>query len=106
MQTSINISREEFNTRADYLLQYIKEAKLNGVVLFDSFYILYYCGFAFIPTERPIAFVMNYKGEKGLFVPRLEVEHARVNSLIERVNHYIEYPHDPRPMQIFKKMLI
>ena len=105
MQTSINISPEEFNTRADYLLQYLKESKLNGVVLFDNFYILYYCGFAFIPTERPIAFVMNNKGEKGLFVPRLEVEHAKVNSIIEKVNHYIEYPHDPRPMQIFKKML-
>ena len=36
MQTSINISPEEFNTRADYLLQYLKESKLNGVVLFDS----------------------------------------------------------------------
>lgn len=105
MQTSINISPEEFNTRADYLLQYLKESKLNGVVLFDNFYILYYCGFAFIPTERPIAFVMNNKGEKGLFVPRLEVEHAKVNSIIEKVHHYIEYPHDPRPMQIFKKML-
>ena len=105
MQTSINISPEEFNTRADYLLQYLKESKLNGVVLFDSFYILYYCGFAYIPTERPIAFIMNNKGEKGLFVPRLEVEHAKANAIIKRVNHYLEYPHHPRPMQIFKKML-
>ena len=30
---------------------------LSGVVLFDHYYVLYYAGFAFVPTERPIAFV-------------------------------------------------
>ncbi len=102
---SLNIPTTEFKTRAEKLLEYIRAQKLNGVVLFDAHYILYYTGFAFIPTERPIAFVMNAKGERGLFVPRLEVEHAKANALIDRVDHYLEYPYTPHPMESFKKML-
>ena len=77
MITSINISAEEFQSRCDLLLEFIQSEQISGVVLFEDQDILYYSGFAFIPTERPIAFVMNAKGEKGLFVPRLEVEHAK-----------------------------
>ena len=74
------------------------------MVLFDRDYVLYYTGFAFIPTERPIAFVMNVQGETGLFVPRLEVEHAQANALIDRVDHYLEYPYTPHPMQVLKSI--
>jgi Xaa-Pro dipeptidase len=105
MQTSLNISPVEFQSRADKLLEQLKAGKLSGVVLFDSHYVLYYSGFAFIPTERPIAWVMNAQGDKALFVPRLEVEHARAHALIDRVDHYLEYPYDPHPMEVLKKTL-
>ena len=68
MITSINISAEEFQSRCDLLLEHIQAEQLSGVVLFENHYILYYSGFAFIPTERPIAFVMNACGERGLFL--------------------------------------
>jgi Xaa-Pro dipeptidase len=102
---SFAIQSAEYQARADRLLDYLKTQSLSGVVLFDHDYILYYTGFAFIPTERPIAFVMNTHGERALFVPRLEVEHARSNSLIQRVDFYIEYPLDPHPMIVFRKIL-
>ncbi len=105
MITSINITPSEFQSRAEKLLEHLRTQELTGAVLFDRFYVLYYTGFAFIPTERPIAFVMNASGEKALFVPRLEVEHAQANALIDRVDHYVEYPYDPHPMQSFKKTL-
>jgi Xaa-Pro aminopeptidase len=105
METSIKIPVEEYSERTTRFLEFIKGEDLSGVVLFDSFYILYYTGFAFIPTERPIAFVMNSAGERAMFVPRLEVEHAEANSLIQRVDHYLEYPYDPHPMIIMKDML-
>jgi Xaa-Pro aminopeptidase len=106
METSINISSEEYSLRVDSLLEKVNAEGLSGVVLFDSHYILYYTGFAFIPTERPIAFVVSSSGERALFVPRLEVEHAQANSLIQRVKHYLEYPHHPHPMSIMKEMLL
>jgi Xaa-Pro dipeptidase len=105
MLTSIKISQSEYEQRAARLLEHIQEFNLTGAVLFDSDYILYYTGFAFIPTERPIAFVLNAKGERGLFVPRLEVEHAKANAMIDHVAHYTEYPHHPRPMEQFKQFM-
>jgi Xaa-Pro aminopeptidase len=99
------IPRSEFESRAARLLEHARAQKLAGVVLFDSYYILYYTGFAFIPTERPIAFVMNERGERAMFVPRLEVEHARAQTGLERVDHYIEYPYDPHPMTVLEKAL-
>ena len=105
MQASIAIAQAEFQSRADRLLEHLQAERLSGVVLFDAFYILYHAGFAFIPTERPIAFAMNSSGEKALFVPRLEVEHAQANALIDRVAHYPEYPDDPHPMTRFRELL-
>ena len=101
----MHISQAEFQQRAQRLIEHLEENDLSGVVLFDPHYILYYTGFAFIPTERPIGFVMNKRGKKGLFVPRLEAEHARAQAQIDRVVHYLEYPGNPHPMEQFKAML-
>jgi Xaa-Pro aminopeptidase len=102
---AIQIARAEFQGRAQKLLQHIHEENLSGVVLFDNFHILYYSGFSFIPTERPIVWLMSAKGEQGMFVPRLEVEHAKANVQDGPVNHYLEFPDDPHPMHLFRKML-
>jgi Xaa-Pro dipeptidase len=101
----LKITDAEYRSRCDQLALHLQENNYSGVVLFDHDYIVYYTGFAFIPTERPIAFVMNGKGERGLFVPRMEVEHAQANGLIEQVAHYIEYPANPHPMQALKILL-
>jgi Xaa-Pro aminopeptidase len=103
--TNIQITSEEFKSRSDRLLAYVLDRNLSGVVLFDNYYILYFTGFAFIPTERPIAFVLSANGERALFVPRLEVEHAQAYALIDQVDYYIEYPHDPHPMVQFQRTL-
>lgn len=102
---TMRISEGEFSKRAGLLLTYLQAEGLAGVVLFDHDYILYYTGFAFIPTERPIAFAMNAAGERTLFVPRLELEHGSANAAVDRVDHYLEYPYGPHPMQIFKQTL-
>lgn len=102
---SMKILAGEFKQRLERLKEYIQSEKLSGLVLFDRYYVLYYTGFAFIPTERPIAFVMNAAGEKALFVPRLELEHAESNALVDRVDTYLEYPYVPHPMEGFKKLL-
>ena len=105
MQTSIKISAQEFEERRIKLFNHLQVEGLSGVVLFDSTYILYYTGFAFIPTERPVAFVMNASGETVMFVPRLELEHARANADVDQVEHYLEYPYHVHPMEILKGTL-
>jgi Xaa-Pro dipeptidase len=94
--TSIAITPEEHRARCETLLERVRGEGLSGVVLFDPYYVLYYAGFAFAPTERPMALVLGAEGERALVVPRLELEHAQAKATIDRVEHYAEYPGDPR----------
>lgn len=103
--SAFKISNTEHLARCETLLARLVEAQLSGVVLFDADYVKYYTGFAFIPTERPIAFVMNSKGERGLYVPRLEREHAQHNALIDFVRDYPEYPGEVHPAGVLANLL-
>jgi Xaa-Pro dipeptidase len=96
MLTSIAIPDSELAARVERLRGHVESTGLSGAVLFDPYYILYFTGFAFIPTERPIAFAVSAEGEEAMLVPRLEVEHARGATGIEHIGHYDEYPGDPR----------
>jgi Xaa-Pro dipeptidase len=104
--TSIAITRDEFVARAERLRGHLEQAELSGAVLFDNYYVLYYSGFAFIPTERPIAFVLSAGGERAMLMPRLEVEHARGATGIERIAHYDEYPGIPRAEEALRALLV
>jgi Xaa-Pro dipeptidase len=103
--TSIAITPEEHRARCDALLEATSADGLSGVVVFDPYYVLYYAGFAFVPTERPIAFVLSGNGTRALVVPRLEVEHAEARSTLDRIDHYAEYPGDPRPETVLARTL-
>lgn len=105
MQTTLQISSQEFAERQARLLDHVRAEGAEGVVLFDSFYIHYYTRFAFIPTERPMAFAMSASGETLLFVPRLELEHAQGEGVVDRVATYVEYPDDPHPMMVLQQVL-
>jgi Xaa-Pro dipeptidase len=105
MYASIQIPETEYQARIQALVDHLDAEGLSGAVLFDSYYVSYFADFAFIPTERPIALAVNAQGERALFVPRLEVEHAQAEALVDRVDHYLEYPGDPHPMVLFKDIL-
>jgi Xaa-Pro dipeptidase len=101
----VKISDAEHRTRTAALAGRVREAGLTGAVLFDASYVLYYTGFAFIPTERPIALVISADGEAGMFVPRLEREHAEANAIVGRVADYPEYPAEQHPLQALRRLL-
>jgi Xaa-Pro aminopeptidase len=103
--TSIAITAEEHRARCDTLLESARSEGLTGVVLFDPYYVLYYAGFAYVPTERPIALVLGADGTRTLVVPRLEVEHAESKATLDRVEHYLEYPGEPRAEEVFRRTL-
>ncbi len=105
MYPSLQIPKSEYESRAARLLEYARSQSLGGSVLFDNFHILYFTGFNFIPTERPIAFAASAGGERVLLVPRLEVEHAQAEAYVDRVESYPEYPGNPHPMQAFADLV-
>lgn len=98
--TQLKISDIEYEQRTQHLLQIIDALRVEGVVLFDADYIKYYVGFAFIPTERPMAYIMSKSGEQAMFVPRMETEHAQAMGVIDRVAYYLEYPDLNHPMNV------
>jgi Xaa-Pro dipeptidase len=91
-------SRVELGARRDRLLGDLAAQAVVGVCLFSPLHVLYLTGFAFIPTERPLALVMTAEGAATLFVPRLEQEHAEAFADVERVVPYPEYPGEVHPM--------
>lgn len=101
----MRIKESEYRERTAALAAYAREEELEGVVLFDPAYVLYYVGFAFVPTERPMAFALNADGEGGMLVPRLEREHAEANALVRHVADYPEYPGETHPTEALRSLL-
>jgi Xaa-Pro dipeptidase len=101
----MKIREAEYRERTSRLAAYARDEGLDGVVLFDPTYVLYYVGFAFVPTERPMAFAVNTDGEGGMLVPRLEREHAQANALVSEVADYPEYPGETHPSEALRSLL-
>jgi Xaa-Pro dipeptidase len=101
---SLAIEQSEYEDRLAALAERLRERNLTGAVLFDPYYVLYYAGFAFAPTERPIAFVLTVEGKGGMLVPRLEREHAQANASVDHAD-YPEYPSETHPMESLRGLL-
>ena len=101
----MKISEAEYRERTERLAEHARAEGLEGVVLFEPTYVLYYVGFAFVPTERPMAFALNADGEGGMLVPRLEREHAQANALVSHVADYPEYPGESHPSEALRSLL-
>jgi Xaa-Pro dipeptidase len=101
----VRISEEEYAARRARLAEELERRGLSGAVLFDPHHVLYYSGFAFIPTERPIAFALAADGRGGMLVPRLEVEHAQASAAVQKVAHYDEYPGERHPLAALPELL-
>ena len=81
----MRITAEEFAARRDGACRSASPGRgLSAACSSTRITSSYYTGFAFIPTERPIAFVLAADGRGGMLVPRLEVEHAQANSAVRR----------------------
>jgi len=88
---ALRISDGEYGRRRERLFQRLKDRGIEAVVLFSGHNVGYFCRFAFMPTERPMAAVVT-PDRAELLVPRLELEHAEENALVDKVVAYPEYP--------------
>lgn len=92
------VSLQEHKERIDRILSHPGAENAEGFLWWGNHRIFYLAGFAFVPTERPIALIIDKKGSTLLFVPRLELEHARAYAGVDDVISYPEYPDYEHPM--------
>ncbi len=98
------ISRVERAERARTAFDFVA-ADVAALVLFDDQFIQYYTDFVFHPTERPVALIIMREGERTLFVPDLEREHAAQAGESEQVVTYPEYPGREHPILLLHRHL-
>lgn len=94
------ISRREVGRRVSAIASEMGRRGIDALYLASPANIAYVTNFHFIPTERPIAALILSSGEKILFVPRLEEEHAQRYSYADKVVSYDEYPGERHPMAV------
>ncbi len=99
------ISDREYERRKERLLEIVKERGGSGAIVISPSSVYYFSGFRFIPTERPIAFLMNSSGESAIFCPYLEEEHAKRYAKVDEVFSYYEYPGERSPEEEFAEAL-
>ncbi len=99
------LSDGEYQRHRDAILRTLAEKDLAGLVCFNPNNVRYFCRWGFIPTERPIAYVLT-PDSSALLVPRLEEEHAAEFVIVDQLHSYPEYPGNRHPMQFLKDILV
>ncbi len=101
----LRLSDAEYQRHRDAILKKLAERQLEGLVCFNPNNIRYFCRWGFIPTERPIAYVLT-PSSSALLVPRLEEEHAGEFVIADTIRSYPEFPGDRHPLQFLKDILV
>ena len=99
------IGSDELRERRERLRGLVAERRPSGYVVFDRDYVQYLTRFAFLATERPVAYVENAGGETAAFVPEFEVARVEAETSFDRVASYPEYPGTEHPMRILARVL-
>src|SRR5262249_12529297 len=92
------IGAEEFSARREAVAVGMEQAGLDALVVFYPARVAYLTGFHHLPTERPVAFVLDGAGRSALVVPAVEKEQAELVPGMHHVEVYFEYPGDRHPM--------
>ncbi|MGB1285356.1 MAG: M24 family metallopeptidase [Aggregatilineales bacterium] len=70
---------------------------LDGLLLLDTYNVMYASGFIHTDSERPIGFFIPKTGNPALFVPLLEQDNA-ADTWIGDIRTYFEYPGEEYPV--------
>lgn len=99
------VTRREIERRVSEITRRMDEKNLDALYLVSPSNIAYITNFFHISTERPVAALILSSGEKILFVPRLEFEHAEKYSYADKVLSYSEYPDEKHPMNVIAEYM-
>jgi Xaa-Pro aminopeptidase len=92
------LPQEEFSRRQERLRSHLAKLGLTGAVVFHPVRVTYLTGFAFYPTERPIALILPVDADPVMMVPALEEQHLLSQARSVKAHVYFEYPGREHPM--------
>ncbi|NLE77805.1 MAG: aminopeptidase P family protein [Chloroflexi bacterium] len=97
---------QEHLARLDAARRMLQDQELDALCLFGTWWIFYFTGFAYQPSERPVCVVVPVEGEAAILVPDLEREHIEgMRATLPRATTYPEYPGLRRPMSHLEEMM-
>lgn len=81
-----------YEKRIKQVQEHLTKNETSGLFVFNPYNIYYMTGLFHFPTERPIALFVPQNGNSILFVPVMELEEARRETIFQDIRHYFEYP--------------
>ena len=81
---ALSLSENEYLTRRRAIFEKTAGKHVDAFVLFSPNNVSYFSRFGFVPTERPIGYLLTPQ-RSILLLPRLEVEHGEQVGLIDEV---------------------
>lgn len=100
----LRIEEEEYRSRIARVRERLEERGADCLVLFGAKRIAWLTGYHLLATERPLALIVDKKRLLAA-VPRLELEAAQAQPLIDEVHHYFEYPGAEPPLKRLAALL-
>ncbi len=99
------LDKKVYERKKEKLLARLEEKEMDALCLFSPTFIFNLTRFAFLPTERPIAYLLDEEREK-MVIPRLEKEHLERREVgLDEIITYPDYPGEKHPMEFVKKMV-
>jgi len=100
----LRIDEAEYRGRIERVRSQLEERGADCLVLFGAKRIAWLSGYHLLATERPVALILE-RNKIAVLVPRLELEAAEDQPLIDEVYHYFEYPGGEPPLKLLAGLL-
>jgi Xaa-Pro dipeptidase len=92
VSTLTKISKNSYEKRIGMIQERLRNQRVSGLFVSNTYNIYYTTGLFHYPTERPIALFVPQQGEPVLFIPIMEQQEARHINVISDIRVYFEYP--------------
>lgn len=99
------LDKKVYERKKEKLWKLLKKKDLEALCLFSPTFIYNLTGFPFIPTERPVAYLLT-ENKESVVIPRLEKEHVEYRDVeLDEVITYPDYPGEKHPMEFVEEMI-
>lgn len=86
------IPKEVYAERIARIQEHLRQKAISGLLVTNTYNIFYTTGLFHFPNERPVALFVPAAGESILFVPVMELQEAKHQTIFRDIRDYFEYP--------------